>query len=319
MRKGGRGGGDGGAAPGGIWMYHKDGGAGTQIVGARRTRRRRRANGAPQWPSVSKDGRYLYYQVSMTVDDKEPLAGSLQIRRRELKSGETVDITAGESSGAAAGRYSSGGGAAPEISPDGRWLAFARQIPDGLLEFKGHKYGPRTALWLRDMKTGAETLLMDPIEPMSASGSKTLGVLPRYHWTPDGKSILITQGGKLRKVNAATREVTTIPFTANVHRTISQMARNEFRIPDAPLDIKFFRWPTSSPDGSALAFQAVGHIYVQDNENRTPHRLTPESFTHLEYAPTWSPDGRSIAFVTWDDSGRGHVWKAPLSAARRCV
>lgn len=308
IRKGGRGGADGGAAPGGIWMYHKDGGAGTQIVGAGG---RGGPNGAPQWPSVSKDGKYLYYQVSMPVDDKEPLAGSLQIRRRELKSGETVDITAGESSGAAAGRYSSGGGAAPEISPDGRWLAFARQIPDGLLEFKGHKYGPRTALWLRDMKTGAEKLLMDPIEPMSASGSKTLGVLPRYHWTPDGKYVLITQGGKLRKVNAATREVTTIPFTVNVHRTISQMARNEFRIPDAPLDIKFFRWPTSSPDGSALAFQAVGHIYVQDNENRTPHRLTPESFTHLEYAPTWSPDGRSIAFVTWDDSGRGHVWKAP--------
>ena len=35
-------------------------------------------------------------------------------------------------SGAAAGRFSSGGAAAPEISPDGRWLAFARQIPDGL-------------------------------------------------------------------------------------------------------------------------------------------------------------------------------------------
>jgi Tol biopolymer transport system component len=91
VRKGGRGGGEGGAAPGGIWMYHKDGGQGTQVVGAGG---RGGPNGSPQWPSVSKDGRYLYYQVSMPVDDKEPLAGSLQIRRRELKSGETVDITA---------------------------------------------------------------------------------------------------------------------------------------------------------------------------------------------------------------------------------
>ena len=98
----------------------------------------------------------------MTVADKEPLSGSMQLRRFEFKTGETVDVTAGESSGAAAGRFSSGGGAAPEISPDGRWLAFARQIPDGLLEFKGHKYGPRTALWLRDMKTGAERMVDGP-------------------------------------------------------------------------------------------------------------------------------------------------------------
>src|SRR2546421_4235121 len=127
----------------------------------------------------------------MTVADKEPLSGSYQLRRFAFKDGQTVDVTAGESSGAAAGRFSSGGGAAPEISPDGRWLAFARQIPDGLLEFKGHKYGPRTPLWIRDMKTGGERMAMDPIEPMVASGSKTLGVLPRYSWSHDGKSILI--------------------------------------------------------------------------------------------------------------------------------
>ena len=276
VRKGGRGGGEGGAPAGGIWMYHKDGGAGVQIIGAAAGGRGGGGgNGAPQWPTVSGDGRYLFYQVSMTVADKEPLSGSLQLRRFEFKTGETVDVTAGESSGAAAGRFSSGGGAAPEISPDGRWLAFARQIPDGLLEYKGHKYGPRTALWIRDMKTGAERLAMDPIEPMVGSGSKTVGILPRYHWASDNKSILIAQGGKIRRLDVATRDVSTIAYTAKVHRTISQMARKEFRIDDGPLAVKFFRWPTSTPDGSTIAFQAVGHIYVQDGETGTPRRVTP--------------------------------------------
>jgi Tol biopolymer transport system component len=316
VRKGGRGGGgEGGAPAGGIWMYHKDGGAGTSLVAPPAGGRGGggASNGSPQWPTISGDGRYLYYQVSMDVGEGGPIAGGLQLRRLDMKNGETVDITAGESNGAAAGRFSSGGGAAPDVSPDGRWLAFARQIPDGTIEYKGHKYGPRTALWLRDLKTGAERLLMDPIEPLSASGGKTLGVLPRYHWSRDGKSILIAQGGKLRRLDVATRTVSTISFTATVHRTISQMARNEFRISDGPLDVKFFRWPTSTSDGRSLAFQAVGHIYVQDAETRTPRRLTPASFNHLEYAPAWSPDGRSVAFVTWDDSGRGHVWKAAAS------
>ncbi len=304
VRKGGRGGG--GPAPvGGLWMYHKDGGAGVPLVAPGSGGN----NGAPAWPSVSNDGKYLYYQVSMDVDGREPLGGALQLRRFSFDGGEIVDITAGETGSAAAGRFSSGGAAAPEISPDGRWLAFARQIPDGTLEFKGHRFGPRTALWLRDLHTGAERLVMDPIEPMAASGSKTVGILPRYKWTADGKSILITQGGKLRRLDVATRNVSTIPFTATVHRTLSQMARNEFRISDGPVTAKFFRWPSSSPDGNRIAFQAVGRVYVQEGASGAPKRVTPTSFSPLEFAPAWSPDGRFISFVTWDDTGRGHVWK----------
>jgi Tol biopolymer transport system component len=287
----------------GLVMYHRDGGTGVMLVPS--------GSGA----SVSADGRYVYYQVSMaSVTDKEPLAGSMQLRRFEFKGGEILDITVGESVGAAAGRFSSGGGAAPEISPDGRWLAFARQIPDGLIDFKGHKYGPRTALWLRDVKTGAERMLMDPIDPMVTSGGgKTLGVLPRYKWAADGKSIVIAQGGKIRRVDAATGAVSTIAFDAKVHRTISEMARREFRVRDDAVKAQFVRWPSATVDGAAIAFQALGHIYTQSGTNGIPRRVTPVTFGALEYAPTWSPDGKSIAFVTFDDANRGHLWTVPAA------
>jgi dipeptidyl aminopeptidase/acylaminoacyl peptidase len=68
-------------------------------------------------------------------------------------------------------------------------------------------------------------------------------------------------------------------------------------------------WPTSTPDGNTLAFQAVGHIWVQDAEGGAARRLTPKTFDQLEYAPAWSPNGRELAFVTYEDTARGHVWK----------
>src|SRR6185436_11994416 len=84
VRKGGRGGGgEGGAPPGGIWIYHKDGGQGVSLIASAAAGRGGGGGGGggnPTWPSVSGDGRYVYYQVGMTVDDRQPLSGSMQLR-----------------------------------------------------------------------------------------------------------------------------------------------------------------------------------------------------------------------------------------------
>jgi Tol biopolymer transport system component len=71
------------------------------------------------------------------------------------------------------------------------------------------------------------------------------------------------------------------------------------------------RWPSLSPDGRALLFQAVGHIYVMALPGGPPHRVTTEDA--LEYAPAWSPDGRTIAFVTWEEAEGGHLWSVPAA------
>ncbi|MBK8058883.1 MAG: PD40 domain-containing protein [Gemmatimonadetes bacterium] len=70
--------GGGGAATGsGLWMYHKDGGTGIALV----TAGAGGANATPSWPTVSGDGRYLYYQVGMNAEPREILGGTLQLRR----------------------------------------------------------------------------------------------------------------------------------------------------------------------------------------------------------------------------------------------
>jgi Tol biopolymer transport system component len=283
----------------GLWMYHREGGSGTSLV----------TDGNSQNPSVSPDRRYLYFQVNR--GGRDALSGHYQLRRLDLESGEVLDLTPGTADGAASGRLSAGGAFAPEISPDGRWLAFGRQIPHGTVNFRGHSFGPRTALWLRDLETGSERIVMDPISLAVESGSKNIRIIPGYAWSADGSSIVLWQGGKIRRLDLASGEVSTIPFRARVQRTVSEQAYRAFRIEDGPFQARFLRWPTASPDGRRLAFQAVGRIWIQDLPGGTPRRLTPASFEPWEYGPAWSPDGRWIAFTSRDPEGRGHVWRVP--------
>lgn len=294
----------------GIWMFHKNGGKGIELVG-------REQSGAA-WPTATADGQWLYFHKrtssGTTWGQWNSLAGEIQVARLNLQTGDVEAVSHGVNQQQS--RFSSGGAGAPEISPDGRLMTFIRRIPDGTISYKGLKFGPRTALWLRDLETGTERILMDPVTQDMVEGMKTLRVLPGYSFAPDGKSVIVTQGGKIRRVDVASGTVSTIPFSAKVERTISEQAYKGFRITDDPFEARFLRWTAASPDGSKLAFQAVGKIWVQDLPNGTPERLTRDSFAPFEFSPTWSPDGRSIAFTTWDDIARGQVWTVRASGGR---
>jgi Tol biopolymer transport system component len=290
-----------------IVMYHKDGGSGLELVPADK---------GPGWHSIPGDGKYLYFNSSMCpplpFGHTDPMLGCFQIRRMNLRTRKIEDVTGGQAE--QQDRATSGGAVAPTISPDGRYLAFGRRIPDGTESYKGHTFGPRTALWLRDLETGEERLLMDPIElDLAEEISRQMTILPGMVWTGDGRSILLFQGGKFRKLEVKSGKVETIPFTAHVHRTISEMAWSPLPIEDGPFQPKMMRWQTASPDGHRLVFQAVGKLWIMDLPGGTPKRLTPDSFTPSEFSPSWSPDSSRIVFATWDDGEHGQLWTIPSS------
>ena len=267
-------------------MYSREGGEGVRIVPDN-------LRGAAS-PSISSDGKHLYFQVNtggqgVWSGRADIMQGARQIRRMDMSTGQVVEVTSGELVQQYQG--SSGGAVAPEVSPDGRWLAFARRIPDGTITWKNQTYGPRTALWLRDLQSGAERVAMDPIEQDQAEGMKVSRDLPGYVWTRDSKSIVLSQGGKIRRLDVGTGSVSTIPFSARVRRTISEQAYADQEWNDTSFTVKFPRWTAASPDGRRLAFQAAGRIWVMDLPSGTPRRLTEAAFAPLEMSPAWSPDG----------------------------
>src|SRR5260221_3129732 len=133
---------------------------------------------------------------------------------------------------------------------------------------------------------------------------------------PDGKSLIIPIGGKLQRVDFATGQTSVIPMTVNVQAEIAPRVYTPVRVDDGPsVRARLVRWPTLSPDGKRLVFSAMNRLYVMDLPGGTPRLLTSappqgspgsSGATEGEFMPTWSPDGRLIAYVTCTVTG-GHI------------
>ncbi len=277
----------------GLWRYSADGGAPAPLTDEAT------APGASS-ASFSPDGRFLYYQffAGADADTIDLTRGDYRIARMDLASRAVQVLTSG---------------LAPVVSPDGRWLAFARRTAGEVMNRGGILYGPRNGLWLRDLRSGAERLLMQDIDPDIADGGNINGVvpalLPRYAWEPQSRHILIAQGGGIRRVAADAGTVQSLGFSARVHRVISQRVQVARRISDSPASVKSFRWASASPDGRRLVFQALGRHWIRKVSERSAHRLTTGMPLVTEFMPTWSADGRWLAFVTRERPQSGHLWK----------
>jgi eukaryotic-like serine/threonine-protein kinase len=85
------------------------------------------------------------------------------------------------------------------------------------------------------------------------------------------------------------------------------------------------RSPSLSPDGNHVVFTWTGakqdnpDVYIQQIGAGSPLRLTTDPGN--DYSPTWSPDGRTIAFLRRQPSGGNHEVRlvAPLGGPERKV
>ena len=273
-----------------MWMYYMSGGSGLQLT------KRRNDQQDEGEPAISPDGKFVYWSADVAAGgyfqyNKDPNGEIYVIHRLNRETGKIDDVIAG-----------AGGACRPQPSHNGNLLAFVRRVR------------LKSVLFLHDLRTGEEWPLYDKLDKDQQETWATFGVYPNYSFTPDDKNIVIWAKGKIWKVEVATGKAINIPFNVKVKQTITEAVKFQQEVSPENFESKMIRQAETSPDGKWLAFNAVGHIWLKELPNGKPERLTNEQ--NFEFAPSWSNDGKTIVYTTWDDSLKGNIYKISIGSKK---
>ncbi|WP_281542727.1 amidohydrolase family protein [Maribacter aestuarii] len=258
-------------------IYHKDGGSGSQLVD-------KPENIKLIDPAASPDGKLVYFSQRQNAWNYNAQLPQYQIGTYDMEDSDMAVITS---------KY--GSAFTPTLSPDGNWLVY------------GTRFEAETGLVLRNLSSGDERWLAYPVQRDEQESIAALGVLPGMSFTPDSKHLIASYGGKIYKISLGNNEATEIPFKVAVELDMGPRLAFKYPIKDTEDALATqIRDAKPSPDGTKLAFTALNRLYVMDFPNGTPRRLTGNDF--IEAQPSWSPDGKFLAFTTWDENG-GHLYK----------
>ncbi len=266
-----------------MWQYHITGGSGVQLT------KRKNDQQDVNEPTISPDGNYMYYSEDVYPGgsfqyNKDPNKQIYVINRYDFTTGKTKRITGGP-----------GGAASPQISRDGKKLAFVKRVRT------------KSVLFIHDLETGEEWPIYDNLNKDQQEAWAIFGVFPDYNWMPNNQEIVFWSHGKINKIDITTLKVTQIPFT--VDATIKIAETIHYNAPVAPekFTAKAIRNAITSPNGKSIAFNALGYIWTKQLPDGTPKRLT--TGTDFEAEPSFSPDGNHIVYVTWNDESLGSIAK----------
>jgi len=200
----------------------------------------------------------------------------------------------------------------PQISPDGAWVAYTVSTSDTAEDRS------TSAVWMASWDGSRNVRLTT-----SKSGEHT----PR--WSPDGRWLAFlssrdddhTQLWLLDRLGGEGRKATTLPSDVDDYvwapdgRRIALVAEDaDTAKPKTPPPIVIDRFQFKQDESGYLGKQRR-HLYVLDVESGKTAMLTSGDYDEL--LPAWSPDGKSLAFVSKrrPDFDRDSNWDLYVIAA----
>lgn len=163
----------------------------------------------------------------------------------------------------------------PAYSPDGRWIAFISE-----------RSGTRQ-LWLLPRDRG---------EPRPLTTNAEDAYLAPLSWLPDSRGVVYTAAGKIHVAFVDGSADRTVEFSADIAVARWRGLRRPILArPGERRRVRGIVTPELAPDGTRVAFAALGDLWVADVNGGHPLRLTQS--VGDEMRPRWSPDGSLLAYV----------------------
>jgi imidazolonepropionase-like amidohydrolase/Tol biopolymer transport system component len=267
-----------------VWLYHVSGGGGVMLV--------KRPNETHQKelgePIYARDGKSIFYTRNVTPGPifeyaQDSNTGLFDIERYDLDTGEVTTAVSG-----------AGGSVRPTPSPDGKKIAFVR------------REATRSKLYVKDLASGEERKIYDDLDQDVQETWSVTGVYPNMAWTPDGKTLVFWAKGKIRRIDADGSNAREIPFAVNDTRGVIDAPHPQIAVAPDRFTTTMPRFAAVSPDGDRVVFESLGKLWVKPMGGGAAKRLTSGG-DGFELFPSWSRDGRTIAFVGWTDAGLGRI------------
>ncbi|KAJ7760592.1 hypothetical protein B0H16DRAFT_577921 [Mycena metata] len=210
-----------------------------------------------------------------------------------------------------------GGASRPELSSDGRTLAFVRRDRDHeLLVFK-------------DLLTGTIHQIWDGLTYDLSSISAPMGTYPSFSFTPSADAIIIWAAGQIYSVPITTnafgeriadpsRAPAPIPFTAHIEKRLAETVSATFDLVGsetaATQRVTAFKDLRADTKGRRVVFQAAGVTYVQTVGKATAAQVPVLDSAAPYYSPAWVPGDDLVIHTRWSNTNFSTFEVADLAA-----
>jgi len=258
-------------------------------------------------PIFSHDGTHLAF----SSDRGNALGSDYNIWTLDLRSGELKQVTKNESEDFM-----------PSWSPDDNEIVFAtsRDNYESLWAMNVRSMGDRRVRSVKGARLDAPSWgpggqivyhvtagnqTRYEIDGKPVTGSENVFAF-RAAWASNSEYLYVSDG-KIRRRTLAGLPMQTVDFTATmnvIHPEYAHRVR-DFTSTTPRRTLGLVR-PVISPDGTQIAFAAVGDIYVMPAGGGAPVNLTRDAA--LDTDPSWSLDGSSLVYSSDRDSPHLQLW-----------